>query len=49
MGIEKNAVYQTRRINLNAGDMLKLYTDGVTGAGDEGGGFYTPERLIAAA
>ena len=38
LGIDEKTAYQTRKINLNAGDMLLLYTDGVTEAMDENGG-----------
>lgn len=46
MGINESAVYQTRKIILNAGDMLLLYTDGVTEAIDENEEFYSDERLF---
>jgi sigma-B regulation protein RsbU (phosphoserine phosphatase) len=39
--------YHSREIQLGAGDMLFLYTDGVTEAGDPSGGFYGNERLKA--
>jgi len=46
LGVNQDAAYQTRKIVLNAGDMLLLYTDGVTEAMDENEALYSPERLI---
>jgi sigma-B regulation protein RsbU (phosphoserine phosphatase) len=48
MGINEAAVYQTRKIILNPGDMLLLYTDGVTEAMDKKEELYSEERLLGA-
>ncbi len=45
VGVIENAVYKEDRVKLNPGDMLFLYTDGVTEAMDETGKLYTEERL----
>ena len=37
--------YNEHEINLNAGDMIFLYTDGVTEANDNFNGFYGKNRL----
>ncbi|MDR1857844.1 MAG: SpoIIE family protein phosphatase [Treponema sp.] len=39
--------YHSREMHIKAGDILFLYTDGVTEAGDPVGGFYGKERLKA--
>ena len=48
LGIMEGAVYEEKHLTLAAGDMLYLYTDGVTEAMDEEGKLYTEERLQAA-
>ncbi|MEN6466335.1 MAG: SpoIIE family protein phosphatase [Syntrophaceae bacterium] len=49
MGINDKVGYQTRKIHLNTGDMLLLYTDGVTEAMDENEKLYSEERLFSVA
>jgi sigma-B regulation protein RsbU (phosphoserine phosphatase) len=44
-GIEKNIQYQSRTIALKEGDLLVLYTDGITEAFDASGSMYGEERL----
>ena len=47
VGAVENAVYDERKITLKPGDMLFVYTDGVTEAMNENGELYTDERLEA--
>lgn len=49
MGIDNSTGYRTGKITMNAGDMLLLYTDGVTEAMDEKETFYSEERLLSTA
>lgn len=48
MGINDAVVYRTKKITLEPGDMLLLYTDGVTEAMDETEKLYSEERLFSA-
>ncbi len=48
MGIDEATPYRTANISLDPGDMLLLYTDGVTEAMDKSERLYSPERLLAA-
>ena len=45
LGIMEGVAYQEHRLALSPGDMLFLYTDGVTEAMDERGEMYAEERL----
>ena len=45
MGVRKKATFVMESITLAPGDMLYLYTDGVTEAMDEEGNLYGEERL----
>ena len=45
LGARKKSTYRNARLSLAPGDMLFLYTDGVTEAMDEGGTLYTEKRL----
>lgn len=45
IGAVAEAAYEERRLTLTPGDMLFLYTDGVTEAMDEEGHLYTKDRL----
>ena len=49
LGVMEDAVYETRRIFLAPGDMLLVYTDGVTEAMNGQKAFYQEERLIRVA
>ncbi len=44
-GLE-GVVYETERMHLSSGDMIFLYTDGITEAENESGTFYGEERLL---
>ena len=46
LGVFSGERYKTGSFMLGRGDSLLLYTDGVTEAQDEGGGFYGEERLV---
>jgi phosphoserine phosphatase RsbU/P len=46
LGLFCGGQYTTRRLNLNAGDSLVLYSDGITEAPDPSGEEYGMERLI---
>jgi len=46
MGVREPIDYQLQSITLSPGDSLILYTDGVTEARDEKGGFYGDGRLL---
>ena len=48
LGTMDDAEYQTQSLKLRNGDILYLYTDGVTEATDTNSGFYGEKRLIAA-
>ncbi len=48
LGALDGVYYTKRNISLGRGDTLFLYTDGVTEAMDEHGGFYTDQRLAEA-
>ena len=48
LGMMDDAEYQTQSLKLRKGDILYLYTDGVTEATDTNSGFYGEKRLIAA-
>ena len=45
LGVMENASYEAHRLQLSPGDMLFLYTDGVTEAMNKEQDFYTEERL----
>ena len=45
VGAVEDAVYDERRVTLGVGDMLFVYTDGVTEAMDGDGNMYTESRL----
>ncbi len=47
LGIELNEEYETSRTVLGAGDVLIIYTDGVTEARDEDGQEFGEDRLLA--
>lgn len=47
LGVEPEASWQSGALELQPGDLLALYTDGVTEAQDEGGAFYGEARLEA--
>jgi sigma-B regulation protein RsbU (phosphoserine phosphatase) len=47
LGIFPEAVYETASVSLKAGDVLTLYSDGVTEARNPGGEEYGEERLEA--
>ena len=49
LGTMEEARYETRQLVLAPGDVLLLYTDGVTEAMNETKGFYQEERLIRVA
>jgi phosphoserine phosphatase RsbU/P len=49
LGTMEDSVYATRQIHMAPGDMLLLYTDGVTEAMNGEKNFYGEERLIQAA
>lgn len=46
LGVLEDVSYQTHRVSLGIGDMIVLYTDGVTEAQDNAGGFFTDKRLV---
>jgi PAS domain S-box-containing protein len=49
LGIFKDMIWEQRTVQLAPGDMLVLYTDGVTDAEDQEGTFFGPERLLEVA
>ena len=49
LGIVTKTEWQQRMIQLSPGDILVLYTDGVTDAQNSQGEFYGEERLLATA
>lgn len=48
LGVFPEATYERGEAHLEPGDMLVLYTDGLTEAGDPDGDLYSEERLVAA-
>ena len=46
LGLFREAQYTLRHINLDVGDSLIMYSDGITEAKDPLGGEYTEERLV---
>jgi sigma-B regulation protein RsbU (phosphoserine phosphatase) len=46
LGLHAEAAFPATRLALRPGDALVLYTDGVTEAEAEAGGFFTAERLM---
>jgi len=46
LGVIEDATWEQRTIHLAAGDLLVLYTDGVTDADNGQGGFFGEERLL---
>ncbi len=47
LGIKRNVLFEERQVQLHPGDMLLLYTDGVTEAENSSGEFFGEERLCA--
>lgn len=47
LGIETGVVFEEKQLQLAAGDLLLLYTDGLTEAEDARGNFFGEERLCA--
>ncbi|MFA5516067.1 MAG: SpoIIE family protein phosphatase [Desulfuromonadales bacterium] len=45
LGVRRNFVFEEREVLLNPGDLLLLYTDGITEAEDKDGNFFGDERL----
>ena len=45
LGIMEDATFRSEKVQLQGGDRLFLYTDGVTEAMDEGGNQYSEPRL----
>ncbi len=45
LGVRKKVEFQENKVHLNPGDILVLYTDGVTEAEDHEGNFFGDERL----
>ena len=45
LGVEEDVMYEAYRLTLRPGDMLYLYTDGVTEAMDKEKNLYSEERL----
>jgi len=48
LGVEPDHAYATARLRLEPGDILLLYTDGLTEAMDAAGECFGPDRLLAA-
>lgn len=48
LGVERDAIWKQQSIQLIPGDVVLLYTDGVTEAQDSSDGFFETERLVAA-
>lgn len=46
MGIEANSTWSTETIDIDPGDVLLLYTDGVPDSRDEEGDYFNDERII---
>jgi sigma-B regulation protein RsbU (phosphoserine phosphatase) len=46
LGIEADATWKSETVRLGPGDVLLLYTDGITEALDEQGEFFRSERLL---
>ncbi len=46
LGLLENAPYEQKKVNLNAGDLLVLFTDGITEAMNETQAQFEEERLI---
>jgi serine phosphatase RsbU (regulator of sigma subunit) len=49
LGIEADATWKSETVQLSPGDVLLLYTDGITEALDEQGEFFRSERLLEVA
>jgi sigma-B regulation protein RsbU (phosphoserine phosphatase) len=47
VGIKRNITYSEKKIYLSSGDLLFIFTDGVTDQNDEHGKIFGIERLIA--
>lgn len=45
LGIDENYLYRTEKLQLAAGDIIFLYTDGITEAFNQQKQMYTDERL----
>jgi sigma-B regulation protein RsbU (phosphoserine phosphatase) len=46
LGVIEDVTWEQRTIHLGAGDLLVLYTDGITDAENEQGVFFGEERLL---
>ena len=46
MGIEPNSTWSTTTVNIEPGDILLLYTDGIPDARDRDGDFFNDEAII---
>lgn len=46
LGMFEDAGYEERSVDLREGDLLVLYTDGITETPDDGGRMYETERLV---
>lgn len=46
LGVEKNATYEIQTVELKEGELLCLYSDGVTEAENKGGEFFGKSRLL---
>jgi serine phosphatase RsbU (regulator of sigma subunit) len=46
MGIEPNSTWSTTTVNIDPGDILLLYTDGIPDAQDQDGDFFNDEAII---
>jgi sigma-B regulation protein RsbU (phosphoserine phosphatase) len=49
IGIEEDARWERKTIELNPGDKLVMYTDGITEAQNENSEFFNEDQLIQAA
>jgi len=47
LGVKRKVAYEEKQVQLEAGDMLLLYTDGITEAVNPAGEFFGEERLCA--
>jgi sigma-B regulation protein RsbU (phosphoserine phosphatase) len=48
LGVERDVIWKQQTVQLVPGDVVLLYTDGVTEAQDCSDGFFETERLVAA-
>jgi serine phosphatase RsbU (regulator of sigma subunit) len=49
IGVEEDSIWTSRTVQINPGDVLVLYTDGIPDAGNPAGDFFGDDLLIAAA